>query len=68
MALPRNTIIAIAAAVIVVAGGIGAYFWLKSPSEDAASTPAAKAANSANIRAGEAERGIKLAFKISHTL
>ena len=41
MALPRNTIIAIAAAVIVVAGGIGAYFWLKSPSEDAASTPAA---------------------------
>jgi Skp family chaperone for outer membrane proteins len=43
MALPRNTIIAIAAAVIVVAGGIGAYFWLKSPSEDAASTPAATA-------------------------
>ena len=41
MALPRNTIIAIAAAVILVAGGIGAYFWLKSPSEDAASTPAA---------------------------
>jgi Skp family chaperone for outer membrane proteins len=41
MALPRNTIIAIAAAVIVVAGGIGAYFWLKSPSEDATSTPAA---------------------------
>ncbi len=41
MALPRNTIIAIAAAVIVVAGGIGAYFWLKSPSEGTAGTPAA---------------------------
>ena len=42
MALPRNTIIAIAAAVILVAGGIGAYFWLKSPS-DGASAPATTA-------------------------
>lgn len=41
MVLPRNTIIAIAAAVILVAGGIGAYFLLKSPSEEAAQTPAA---------------------------
>jgi Skp family chaperone for outer membrane proteins len=41
MALPRNTIIAIAAAVIVVAGGIGAYFWLKSPSDGTSGTPAA---------------------------
>lgn len=41
MALPRNTIIAIAAAVILVAGGVGAWFLLKSPSEDA---PAATAA------------------------
>ena len=41
MALPRNTIIAIAAAVILVAGGVGAWFLLKSPSGDA---PAATAA------------------------
>lgn len=41
MALPRNTIIAIAAAVILVAGGVGAWFLLKSPSADA---PAATAA------------------------
>jgi Skp family chaperone for outer membrane proteins len=42
MALSRNTIIAIAAAVILVAGGIGAYFWLKSPSDGAAGTTAAQ--------------------------
>ena len=41
MALPRNTIIAIAAAVLLVAGGVGAWFLLKSPSADA---PAATAA------------------------
>lgn len=43
MPLPRNTIIAIAAAVIVVAGGIGAWFLLKSPGgEDAPATAAAQ--------------------------
>ena len=43
MALPRNTIIAIAAAVIVVAGGIGAWFLLKSPSgEESTATAAAE--------------------------
>jgi len=42
MALSRNTIIAIAAAVILVAGGIGAYFWLKSPSDGASSTSTAQ--------------------------
>jgi Skp family chaperone for outer membrane proteins len=42
MALSRNTLLIIAAAVIVVAGGIGAWFLLKSPSEQSASTaPAA---------------------------
>lgn len=42
MALSRNSIIAIAAAVILVAGGIGAYFWLKSPSDGTSGTPAAQ--------------------------
>jgi len=42
MALPRNTIIAIAAAVVLVVGGIGAYFLLKSPSDE--TTPTATAA------------------------
>lgn len=42
MALSRNTILIIAAAVIVVAGGIGAWFLLKSPAEQAAPTPAAR--------------------------
>ena len=41
MALPRNTIIAIAAAVILVAGGIGAYFLFKSPSQPAGEPTAA---------------------------
>jgi Skp family chaperone for outer membrane proteins len=40
MALSRNTLLIIAAAVIVVAGGIGAWFLLKSPSEQAATAPA----------------------------
>ena len=40
MALSRNTLLIIAAAVIVVAGGIGAWFLLKSPSEQTASAPA----------------------------
>ncbi len=31
MALSRNTLLIIAAAVIVIAGGIGAWFLLKSP-------------------------------------
>jgi Skp family chaperone for outer membrane proteins len=39
MALSRNTLLIIA--VIVVAGGIGAWFLLKSPSEQSASAPAA---------------------------
>ena len=38
MALSRNTLLIIAAAVIVIAGGIGAWFLLKSPSEQSAST------------------------------
>jgi Skp family chaperone for outer membrane proteins len=38
MALSRNTLLIIAAAVIVVAGGIGAWFLLKSPSEQTATT------------------------------
>ena len=42
MALSRNTLLIIAAAVIVVAGGIGAWFLLKSPAEQAAPAPAAK--------------------------
>jgi Skp family chaperone for outer membrane proteins len=42
MALSRNTLLIVAAAVIVVAGGIGAWFLLKSPAEQTASAPAAK--------------------------
>jgi Skp family chaperone for outer membrane proteins len=42
MALSRNTLLIIAAAVIVVAGGIGAWFLLKSPSDQTASAPAAR--------------------------
>jgi Skp family chaperone for outer membrane proteins len=42
MALSRNTLLIIAAAVIVVAGGIGAWFLLKSPSEKTVSAPAAR--------------------------
>ena len=41
MALSRNTLLIIAAAVIIVAGGIGAWFLLKSPAEQAAPAPAA---------------------------
>ncbi len=42
MALPRNTIIAIAAAAVLMVGGLGAWFLLKSPSDETA--PAASAA------------------------
>ncbi|MEY4965980.1 MAG: hypothetical protein RL274_1563 [Pseudomonadota bacterium] len=41
MALSRNTLIIIAAAVLVVAGGIGAYFLLKGPAAEGAATAAA---------------------------
>lgn len=41
MALSRNTLLIIAAAVIVIAGGIGAWFLLKSPSGQTAPAPAA---------------------------
>lgn len=41
MTLSRNTIIAIAAAVILVAGGIGAWFLLKSPAGEETSATAA---------------------------
>jgi Skp family chaperone for outer membrane proteins len=42
MALSRNTLLIIAAAVILVAGGIGAWFLLKSPSDQTALAPAAR--------------------------
>lgn len=42
MALSRNTLLIIAAAVIVLAGGIGAWFLLKSPAEQTAQAPAAR--------------------------
>ena len=45
MALSRNTLLIIAAAVIVVAGGIGAWFLLKSPSEQTATTAPAVASD-----------------------